>query len=120
MLTPASLFAQGLHCIKLWRNRSETRVIVDDRLPVDSHGRLIFGSSRSGSEFWVPIFEKAYGADHTSVAATLNNMAVVRHDLGQNEEARALYRRCEAIYSAAYGADHSETVDARRKAEACT
>lgn len=60
MLTPASLFAQGLHCIKLWRNRSETRVIVDDRLPVDSHGRLIFGSSRSGSEFWVPIFEKAY------------------------------------------------------------
>jgi hypothetical protein len=39
--------------------------------------------------------------------------------LGEMAEAKTLYLRCEEIYAAVYGADHSETVDARKRAAAC-
>ena len=50
---------------------------------------------------------KAYGPQHSSVGDTLYNMAVLRKSLGEMAEAKALYLRCEQIYAAVYGADHS-------------
>jgi tetratricopeptide (TPR) repeat protein len=50
--------------------------------------------------------EAAYGPDHPSVAATLNNLAGLLETLSRYEEAEPLYRRSLAISEAAYGPDH--------------
>ena len=61
------------------------------------------------------IKEKAYGPDHTSVADTLYNMALLHKAADDVESAKSLFSRCVQIYASSYGSDHSETLDAQRQ-----
>ncbi|NES76088.1 MAG: tetratricopeptide repeat protein [Okeania sp. SIO1H4] len=54
------------------------------------------------------ILEKALGADHPSVAASLNNLAVLYRDQGNYTEALPLFQRSLAILEKALGANHPE------------
>lgn len=37
-----------------------SKVVVDDRLPIDHRGKLLCACSNNRSELWVSIIEKAY------------------------------------------------------------
>ena len=56
---------------------------------------------------------------HPSLADTKYNMALLHKKRGERHLAKELYLECEAIYSTAYGPDHSETIDAKHKASDC-
>ena len=57
------------------------------------------------------------GLEHPSVADTLYSIGQVYEDWSQYESAADNFERCTSIYAAAYGPDHSETLDARHRAE---
>jgi hypothetical protein len=51
----------GFYQLKFYKDGAWQLVTVDDRLPVSKlDGRVLFGSCRDESEFWVAIIEKAY------------------------------------------------------------
>jgi len=50
----------GKYMVRFHYNGVPRKILVDDRLPVDRHGRLLSASSTLRGELWVPILEKAY------------------------------------------------------------
>ncbi len=45
---------------RLWRLGYWNDIVIDDRLPVNTEGNLIFSYNKAfPNEFWVPLFEKA-------------------------------------------------------------
>jgi tetratricopeptide (TPR) repeat protein len=68
------------------------------------HGRL--AEARPLFERALAIDETSHGADHPTVAARLNNLALLLHDLGQPRQARPLAERALAITETSYGSDH--------------
>ncbi len=52
--------------------------------------------------------EKALGRDHSDVAQSLNNLALLYNELGRNEQAAPLYRRALEIFERLLGPDHPE------------
>jgi len=46
--------------VKLHLNGVFRKVIIDDRLPVDRHGKLLCSYSANSDELWVSLVEKAY------------------------------------------------------------
>jgi len=52
--------------------------------------------------------EKAYGAEHPNLAASLNNLAEFYRDRRRHAEAEPLFRRALAILEKAPGARHSQ------------
>eukprot|EP00980_Cylindrotheca_fusiformis_P004080 scaffold880_cov132-Cylindrotheca_fusiformis.AAC.76 len=53
----------GKYIVKLWLNGVARQVVVDDRLPIDIHGRLLCSDTKTSNhrlELWVSIIEKAY------------------------------------------------------------
>ncbi|HLL77786.1 MAG TPA: CHAT domain-containing protein, partial [Pyrinomonadaceae bacterium] len=52
------------------------------------------------------IRERALGAEHEDVAASLNNLAAIRQALGDYEQAERLLRRARAVMEKALGAEH--------------
>nr|CAG4712491.1 unnamed protein product [Naegleria fowleri] len=50
----------GKYSIKIFFNGVARKVIIDDRLPVDSQGNLLCSLSLNSEEFWVSLMEKAY------------------------------------------------------------
>jgi calpain-7 len=53
----------GKYIVKLWLNGVARQVVVDDRLPIDAHGRLLCSDTKTSNhrlELWVSIIEKAY------------------------------------------------------------
>jgi tetratricopeptide (TPR) repeat protein len=75
-----------------------------------THGRS--AAARVLLERALHIGEIAYGADHSHVAAILNNLAWVLEDLGEPATARRLCVRSLHIYETAYGPDHPEVATA--------
>ncbi len=56
----------------------------------------------------IAINEKAYDADHPTLATSYSNLAVVEQTLGNLAEARSLLRRAIAIEEKVYDADHPD------------
>lgn len=50
----------GKYIVKLFYNGVPRKVVIDDRLPVDSHGRLLCTYSKNVNELWISLLEKAY------------------------------------------------------------
>jgi tetratricopeptide (TPR) repeat protein len=59
------------------------------------------------------IGEKSYGADHTTVALRLNNLAELLRATNRLSEAEPLYRRALAIFEKSLGPQHPSTVTVR-------
>ena len=57
------------------------------------------------------------GSEHPSVADSKYNIAELHETQGDVEEAKTLFLECEQIYAEVYGQDHSETLDAARRAQ---
>ena len=57
------------------------------------------------------------GHNHTDVADSTYNITNSFETQGKHDEARKLFLECEKIYSKVYGPDHTETLDAARRAE---
>eukprot|EP00930_Biecheleria_cincta_P060037 TRINITY_DN4572_c0_g3_i2.p1 TRINITY_DN4572_c0_g3~~TRINITY_DN4572_c0_g3_i2.p1 ORF type:complete len:891 (+),score=157.24 TRINITY_DN4572_c0_g3_i2:363-3035(+) len=55
----------GVYGIRLNVDGEWTYVIVDDYMPVNENGRLIYGSCKDPQEVWVPLLEKAFCKMHT-------------------------------------------------------
>jgi hypothetical protein len=61
--------------------------------------------------------EALLGPDHPEVALTANNLGVLLKARGDDDEARALYRRALAIFERVLGPGHPHTVTCRENAE---
>ena len=63
---------------------------------------------------------KKLGDDHPDVADTKYNIALLyKNKLDNKVEAKKLFEDCVRIYTTAYGEDHTETIDAKKKVESC-
>jgi hypothetical protein len=56
-------------------------------------------------------------SEHPSVADSKYNIAGLHEEQGQVEEAKKLFLECEQIYAKVHGQDHSDTLDAARRAQ---
>lgn len=68
--TPHKIFIKydteiGVYGIRFNVDGEWTYVIVDDWMPVDEYGELIFAHSKDRQEVWVPLLEKAFCKLHT-------------------------------------------------------
>mmetsp|Transcript_45578 Transcript_45578/g.109681 ORF Transcript_45578/g.109681 Transcript_45578/m.109681 type:complete len:390 (-) Transcript_45578:154-1323(-) len=75
---------------------------------------LVLRSAQLAYRTWKP------GHDHVDVANTQYNMALVHKSMNKQEEAKRLFLRCAEVYAKVYGADHSETLDAKKQAAGCS
>lgn len=50
----------GVYAVRFCLEGNWIGVIVDDYVPVDQYGRILFASSKDKSEVWVALLEKAY------------------------------------------------------------
>jgi calpain-15 len=60
LITPQRLSPNGIYQIKLFISGKWETIIIDDFLPVDKRGKVIFARSESIQENWVSLIEKAY------------------------------------------------------------
>lgn len=56
----------GAVCLKFYEGGKEQIVIIDDHLPVDGGGEMIFTTSPSGFELWPMFLEKAFAKKYGS------------------------------------------------------
>eukprot|EP01006_Ploeotia_vitrea_P032090 TRINITY_DN64362_c0_g2_i1.p1 TRINITY_DN64362_c0_g2~~TRINITY_DN64362_c0_g2_i1.p1 ORF type:complete len:545 (+),score=52.93 TRINITY_DN64362_c0_g2_i1:84-1718(+) len=78
----------GLYEFRFFKEGKWKTVVVDDFLPVKDDGTLLFASSSSPGELWVPLIEKAYAKLHGSYQALqggCNSYAMVDMTGGASE-----------------------------------
>ncbi|KAJ4455310.1 hypothetical protein PAPYR_9775 [Paratrimastix pyriformis] len=50
----------GIYQFRFFKNSQWVLVTIDDRLPCDEAGELVFSRCSDGAQFWCPLIEKAY------------------------------------------------------------
>eukprot|EP01121_Diplochlamys_sp_Union-15-3_P009635 TRINITY_DN2629_c0_g1_i2.p1 TRINITY_DN2629_c0_g1~~TRINITY_DN2629_c0_g1_i2.p1 ORF type:complete len:440 (-),score=71.84 TRINITY_DN2629_c0_g1_i2:1442-2737(-) len=60
----------GFYQCRFFKNGEWKIVMIDDRIPTNSKGKISFASCRDPNEFWVPLLEKAYAKLHGNYGAT--------------------------------------------------
>ncbi|KAG2378543.1 hypothetical protein C9374_008182 [Naegleria lovaniensis] len=61
--------SRGKYTFRFFRDGRWEHVTIDDRLPCDLKGNLVFGKCSDPNELWVPLIEKAYAKLNGSYAA---------------------------------------------------
>jgi hypothetical protein len=67
----------GRYTFEFFKGGDWTRVTIDDRLPCDASGQLLYARSAEETEMWVALVEKAYAKLHGSYAALKSGTADV-------------------------------------------
>ena len=103
LLTASTVFSDPLNCDLTAYAASDglTATVEQDLGNLDAARTLLQRA--------IEIDEKAYEADHPSLAIRYSNLALVEQDLGNLDVARKFARRAYEIASARLGPDHPTT-----------
>jgi len=74
---PKEYSAAGIYAVSVCTNGTWRAIIIDDSLPVGNNGSLKYGHSRSQSEFWVSLLEKAMAKVRSSSYPRLSHHQAV-------------------------------------------
>ena len=54
------------------------------------------------------VYKKTFGEDHTDVATSCNDLAIVYNSLGEYSQARELHEKALMVYKKVFGEDHAD------------
>ena len=52
------------YTLQFYKNGTWTKVVIDDRIPCNASGRVLYARSKDPNEIWVLLIEKAYAKIH--------------------------------------------------------
>ena len=106
-LLPCALTCAEL--IEEWKLESEEAGVLLNQIASYLNGsKADYESAKSLYKLSLAIFEKIYGEEHSSVATSLNNLAILYKTQGDYKAAKPLYERALVIDEKIYGKEHPD------------